>query len=54
MLEKPAHGFCLTHEKFVADLLFIIPHIKWEAPKAPGGLVLPGSPDFTIVAKPKG
>ena len=49
-----AHGFCVTHEKFVSDLVFILPHIKWEAPKAPAGLVLPGSPDFTIVTKPKG
>jgi len=45
--EKPAHGFCLTHEKFVADLVFILPHIKWQEAKTPGGLVLPGSPEFT-------
>ena len=42
-----AHGFCFAHEKFVADLVFIFPHIKWEQPKSQSGLVLPGSPDFT-------
>jgi len=43
-----AHGFCAAHEKFVADLLFIIPHIKWEAKKSQTGLVLPGQPGFAL------
>jgi len=42
------HGFCFGHEKFVADLLFIIPHIQWQPVKPKSGLVLPGSPEFGI------
>ena len=42
------HGFCAAHEKFVADLLFIIPHIQWQPSAPTSSLVLPGSPDFGI------
>jgi len=49
ILEKPAHGFCIQHEKFVADLLFIIPHIQLQKPETKRGLVLPGDSDFTGV-----
>ena len=45
-----AHGFCAAHEKFVADLLFVIPHIQWPPQRTKSGLVLPGSPDFNLVA----
>jgi len=41
-----AHGFCARHESFVADLLFIVPHIQWQQPKTKSDLVLPGHPDF--------
>lgn len=43
-----AHGFCTAHEKFAADLLFILPYIRMNQPKAPGGLVLPGQPGFSL------
>ena len=42
------HGFCPTHEKFVTDLLFIIPHIQWQKPEAKTRLIRPGDPDFTL------
>ncbi|GAI90748.1 unnamed protein product [marine sediment metagenome] len=41
-----AHGFCFTHEKFVADLVFIFPQIQWQPVQPKSGLVLPGSPEF--------
>jgi len=41
-----SHGFCAAHEKFLSDLLFILPYIQWEQPKTKGGLVLPGDQDF--------
>lgn len=43
-----AHGFCAAHEKFVADLCFIFPHIQWQPAQTKSGLILPGSPDFTL------
>ena len=46
---KSPHGFCIQHERFVADLLFIIPHIQWPPQRTKSGLVLPGSPDFSQV-----
>ncbi len=56
-----AHGFCARHESFAADLIFILPHIQWGPAKAPaagpaapetkGGLVLPGSPEFSVLQK---
>jgi hypothetical protein len=59
-----AHGFCARHESFVADLVFILPHIQWgpakataagpAAPKSKGGLVLPGSPEFSVLQKNTG
>ncbi|MBA7700345.1 hypothetical protein ES703_109056 [subsurface metagenome] len=42
------HGFCAAHEKFVADLIFIFPHINWQKPEPKSDLVLPGSPEFGI------
>ena len=44
-----AHGFCATHEKFVADLLFILPRIQRGSPPAKDGLVLPGHPEFRVL-----
>ncbi|MBA7680290.1 hypothetical protein ES703_88604 [subsurface metagenome] len=46
-----AHGFCAAHEKFIADLIFIIPHIQWQKPETKSGLVLPGSPEFGLPAQ---
>lgn len=46
--EGSPHGFCFPHEKFVADLLFIIPHIQWLKPEAKSSLVKPGDPEFTL------
>ena len=43
-----SHGFCAAHEKFTADLLFIVPHIQWQKPEPKSGLVKPGDPDFTL------
>jgi len=45
---RSPNGFCIQHEKFVADLCFIIPHIKWEKPEAKSSLIKPGDPDFTL------
>jgi len=38
---KFPHGLCIEHEKWLTFLLFILPHIKVEQGKTPGGLVLP-------------
>ncbi|MBA7605658.1 hypothetical protein ES703_12792 [subsurface metagenome] len=43
-----SHGFCFTHEKFVADLCFIIPHIQWPKPEEKSSLIKPGDPDFSF------
>ncbi|MBA7661334.1 hypothetical protein ES703_69349 [subsurface metagenome] len=57
--EKPlraegAHGFCARHESFLADLLFILPYLTSEPDKRPGGLILPGSPEFSVLPKNTG
>lgn len=44
-----AHGLCPYHEEFLESLLFLLPHIKIEQGKTPGGLVLPGQPGFEAV-----
>jgi len=45
---RSPHGFCVEHEKFVNDLLFILPHIKpGEVRKA--GILLPGDKDFQVL-----
>lgn len=59
-----AHGFCAGHESFAADILFILQSIKWGPPMAPaadpaaprskGGLILPGSPEFSVLQKNTG
>lgn len=46
-----AHGFCAKHESFLADLIFILPHIEWRQPETKGGLVLPGQPGFSVLPK---
>jgi len=43
------HGLCAYHEEFLEALLFLLPHIKIEQGKTPGGLVLPGQPGFQAV-----
>ncbi len=48
------HGFCFDHEKFLSDLIFILPHIQWQPVKTKGGLVLPGSPGFSVLQKNTG
>jgi hypothetical protein len=45
---KFPHGLCIEHEKWLTFLLFILPHIRVEQGKTPGGLVLPGQPDFQV------
>lgn len=42
---QSSHGFCVEHEKFVNDLLFILPHIKTGQARS-SGIVLPGDKDF--------
>ncbi len=44
-----AHGLCPYHEEFLGALLFLLPHIRIEQGKTPGGLVLPGHPGFQAV-----
>jgi len=48
---KSPHGFCIEHEKFVGDLLFILPHIQFTQSKKPSGLIVPGSPEFSILPR---
>lgn len=43
-----AHRLCPYHEEFLTALLFLLPHIKIEQGKTPGGLVTPGHPEFGI------
>ena len=43
-----AHGLCPQHEEDLAFLLFILPRIRVEQTKTPGGLVLPGQPGFGV------
>jgi len=45
------HGLCVEHEKWLTFLLFILPDIRVEQGKTPGGLVLPGQPGFQAVPK---
>lgn len=49
-----AHGFCVKHESFLADLLFILPHIQWQPRETKGGLVLPGHPEFSVLKQNTG
>lgn len=44
---RSPHGFCLEHEKFANDLLFILPFLK-PMPGRKGGLILPGEKDFVM------
>ena len=46
---KSPHGFCIKHEEFVADLLFIMPHIKFTKGETPSGLIVPGTPEFNMM-----
>ena len=48
------HGFCFTHERLVSDLLFILPRIEWHQPKPKSELVVPGSPEFSMLPKNRG
>ncbi|MBA7699244.1 hypothetical protein ES703_107935 [subsurface metagenome] len=48
---RVSHGFCFAHEKFVADLCFILPHLTASPEKTKGGLVLPGQPGFNVVTE---
>ncbi len=48
------HGCCFDHEKFLSDLLFILPQIQRQPPRSKGGLVLPGSPEFSVLQKNTG
>ena len=41
-------GLCPHHEELLDFLLFILPRIQVSQGKAPGGLVLPGSPEFAL------
>lgn len=41
------HGLCVEHEKFVNDLLFILPYLK-PTPGRASGLIVPGTKDFVM------
>jgi hypothetical protein len=48
---ESVHGFCFVHEKFVSDLLFILPRIRIQQSAVPTDLVLPGQPGFALAKR---
>ncbi len=45
---KHTHGLCPKHEDMLEFLLFVLPRIQTGQASGPGGLVLPGQPDFRL------
>ena len=45
---RSPHGLCPHHEELLGFLLFVLPRIQANPGKTESGLVLPGSPEFTV------
>lgn len=45
---RSPRGLCPHHEELLDFLFFILPRIRVNQGKSPSGLVLPGSPEYSV------